>query len=99
MLTSSTDAARRTARALPSTEGLLCGPSSGINVAASLTVAAAHPELGRIVTVIPDTGQRYLSGELWGEGPTVEEPARDHALDPEMLEALEAHRSRLEFLP
>lgn len=98
IVTVSTDEALRTARELARAEGLLCGPSSGINVAASLTVAAAHPELGRIVTVIPDTGQRYLSGELWGEGPAVEEPARDHALDPEMLAALEAHRSRLEFL-
>ena len=46
---------------------MLCGPSSGINVAAAHKVAKAHPELRRIVTVIPDTGQRYLSGELFGE--------------------------------
>lgn len=94
----STDEALQTARVLASTEGLLCGPSSGINVAASIKVAAAHPELDRIVTVIPDTGQRYLSGELWGEAPVVEEPTRDHALDPMVLAELEAHRARLEFL-
>ena len=47
---------------------MLCGPSSGMNVVAAQKVAAKHPELRRIVTVVPDTGQRYLSGELFGEG-------------------------------
>jgi cysteine synthase A len=93
-----TDVALETARQLARIEGLLCGPSSGINVAASRKVAAAHPELRRIVTAIPDTGQRYLSGELFGERPDVAEPGRDHAIDPQALEALEAHRDRLEFL-
>lgn len=79
-------------------EGMLCGPSSGMNVAAALVVAAKHPELKRLVTVVPDTGQRYLSGELFGERPEVEEPERDHALDPASLQRLEEHRDRLEFL-
>jgi cysteine synthase A len=83
---------------LASQEGLLCGPSSGINVAAVHKVAAKHPELTRIVTVIPDTGQRYLSGELYGEGADVAEPDRDHGLDAETLERLAEHRDRLEFI-
>ncbi|HTG47699.1 MAG TPA: PLP-dependent cysteine synthase family protein [Actinomycetota bacterium] len=94
----STDEALEMARRLASMEGLLCGPSSGMNVVAALKVAAKHPELTRIATVLADTGQRYLSGELFGERPEVEEPDRDHTMDPATLAAIEAHRDRLEFL-
>ena len=93
-----TDEALDMARRLASIEGLLCGPSSGMNVVAALKVAAKHPEVARLVTVIPDTGQRYLSGELFGERPDVEEPDREHQMDPATLEAIVAHRDRLEFL-
>ena len=93
-----TDEALVMARRLASTEGLFCGPSSGMNVVAALKVATKHPEVRRVVTVIPDTGQRYLSGELFGERPQVEEPDREHRLDPATLEAIAAHRDRLEFL-
>jgi cysteine synthase A len=79
-------------------EALLCGPSSGMNVVAALKVAAKHPELRRIVTVVADTGQRYLSGELFGEGLDVEEPERDHTMGPSVAARLAAHRDRLEFL-
>jgi cysteine synthase A len=98
IVTASTDEALETAGRLAREEGLLCGPSSGINVAAALKVAAKHPELSRIVTVIPDTGQRYLSGELFGEGQEVAEPDRDHAIDAETLARLAEHRDRLEFI-
>ena len=80
-------------------EGLLCGPSSGINVAAAHKVAAAHPELRRIVTVVCDTGQRYLSGELFGERAEVEEPDRDHTIEPPRPSSSStANRDRLEFI-
>lgn len=98
IVTVSTDAALDMARRLAREEGLLCGPSSGINVVASLKVHAKHPELARIVTVVPDTGQRYLSGELFGERPDVEEPERDHRIDAHTLEQLRANRHRLEFI-
>jgi cysteine synthase len=98
IVTVATDEALRTARRLAREEGMLCGPSSGINVAAAHKVALAHPELSRIVTVIPDTGQRYLSGELFGIPSGVEEPVRDHALDAHTLAELDAHRDRLEFI-
>jgi hypothetical protein len=48
--------------------------------------------------VICDTGQRYLSGELYGEKLEVEEPERDHTLDAGTVAAIEAHRDRLEFI-
>jgi cysteine synthase A len=99
IVTVSTEVALETARRLAREEGLLCGPSSGINVAAALKVHAKHPELSRIVTVVADTGQRYLSGELFGERAVdVEEPDRDHAIDPETLARLRANRDRLEFI-
>jgi cysteine synthase A len=98
VVTVSTDDALAMARRMAREEGLLCGPSSGMNVVASLKVAAKHPELRRIVTVIADTGQRYLSGELFGERTDVEQPERDHAPDPDILEAVAAHRDRLEFI-
>ena len=92
------DEALDTARRLAGEEGLLCGPSSGMNVTAAHKIAAAHPEFRRIVTVIPDTGQRYLSGELDGTKPPADEPDRDHALDPDTLARLAEHQNRLEFI-
>jgi cysteine synthase len=98
VVTVSTSDALEMARRLAREEGLLCGPSSGMNVIAAHKVAAKHPELRRIVTVIADTGQRYLSGELFGEGVDVEEPDRDHTPDADILEQVAAHRDRLEFI-
>jgi cysteine synthase len=98
IVTASTEEALAMAARLACEEGLLCGPSSGINVAAALKVASAHPELVRIATVVPDTGQRYLSGELFGERPASESPERGHDIDAETLAELAKHRDRLEFL-
>ena len=98
IVTVATDEALAMARRMAREEGVLCGPSSGINVVAALKVAEKHPELARIVTVVPDTGQRYLSGELFGESADVESPERDHAVDAESLARIEANRSRLEFI-
>jgi hypothetical protein len=52
----------------------------------------------RIVTAICDTGQRYLSGELFGERPEVEIPERTHDIDPAILAHLRDRRAALEFL-
>jgi len=98
IVTTSTSEALDMAGRLAREEGLLCGPSSGMNVVSALKVAAKHPEFHRIVTVIADTGQRYLSGELYGERPDVAEPDRDHQVDAETRERLAAHRDRLEFI-
>jgi cysteine synthase A len=98
IVTTSTSEALDMAARLAREEGLLCGPSSGMNVVSALKVAAKHPEFHRIVTVIADTGQRYLSGELYGERPDVAEPDRDHQVDAETRERLAAHRDRLEFI-
>jgi cysteine synthase A len=49
------------AKRLTQTEGLLVGISSGGNVFAALQVARRLGEGKRVVTVLPDTGERYLS--------------------------------------
>ena len=56
------------AQRLAREEGLFCGISSGCNVLASIRVAEAHPEYKTVVTMINDSGQRYFSTELCGEG-------------------------------
>ncbi len=55
----------QTARALARLEGLMCGISSGTNVAAALRLAR---QLGRgrtVVTVLSDTAERYFSTPLF----------------------------------
>ena len=49
------------ARRLAREEGILCGGSSGMNVWAAIRVAEQAPEGSVIVTIICDTGERYLT--------------------------------------
>jgi cysteine synthase B len=58
-MTVSTDEALTMARRLANEEGLLVGPSSGANVAAALRLAHTL-EAGLVVTILCDTGTRYL---------------------------------------
>ena len=61
----SDEEALETARRLAREEGILCGISGGTNVAAALRMAK---KLGRgktVVTILPDTGERYLSTPLF----------------------------------
>lgn len=94
-----TEDAGEMARRLAREEGIFCGTSSGCNVAAALEIADAHPDLRRIVTVIADSGQRYLSSALFG-GPVsrTEIPERDHELDAHTIAMLDRHADRLEVL-
>ncbi len=61
------DEALNTAKRLAREEGLMCGISGGTNVAAALKLAK---KLGRgktVVTVLPDTAERYFSTPLFEE--------------------------------
>jgi cysteine synthase B len=53
------EATRRLAR-----HGLFVGPSSGANLVAAEAIAARE-ELRTLATVLPDTGERYVSTGLW----------------------------------
>ena len=67
------DDAIRVARELATREGILAGMSAGAAVWAALEIAARPEAAGkRIVVIIPDAGERYLSTALY-----------EHLRDPE----------------
>jgi cysteine synthase A len=57
--------ARDTARRLAAEEGLFVGISAGATAAAALQVAEQAPEGSVLLTMLPDTGERYLSTFLF----------------------------------
>ncbi|MBQ6539425.1 MAG: cysteine synthase family protein, partial [Oscillospiraceae bacterium] len=56
-----------TSKRLARDEGLMVGISSGTNVAAALKLAKKLGEGKTVVTVLPDTAERYYSTPLFGE--------------------------------
>lgn len=68
VVTVSNDDAFTTARTLATTEGILCGISSGAAAWVALQVANRPENRGKtIVVILPDTGERYLSTPLIDE--------------------------------
>lgn len=59
------DEAINTAKELASKEGLMCGISSGTNVAAAIKLAKKLGKGKTVVTVLPDTAERYFSTPLF----------------------------------
>ena len=57
--------ALQTAKDLAKLEGIMCGISSGTNVAAALKLAEKLGEGKTVVTVLPDTAERYFSTPLF----------------------------------
>jgi cysteine synthase len=57
--------ARDRARDLAKSEGIFCGISSGGTFAAALKVAAKAPKGSVILAMLPDTGERYLTTNLF----------------------------------
>ena len=68
ILTVSTEDAMETARMLMARESMSCGITSGANVRATMNLAQLPEFAGKhIVTVAPDTGERYLSTPLFSK--------------------------------
>ena len=61
------DEALNTSKRLAREEGLMCGISSGTNVAAALKLARKLGPGKTVVTVLPDTAERYFSTPLFEE--------------------------------
>lgn len=61
------DEAIATSKALARKEGLMCGISSGTNVAAAIKLAKKLGKGKTVVTVLPDTAERYFSTPLFDE--------------------------------
>lgn len=59
--------ALQTAKELARSEGIMCGISSGTNVAAALKLAKKLGKGKTVVTVLPDTAERYFSTPLFQE--------------------------------
>lgn len=57
----------KTAKELASKEGIMCGISSGTNVAAAIRLARKLGKGKTVVTVLPDTAERYFSTPLFEE--------------------------------
>ncbi len=61
------EVAIETARNLARKEGLMCGISSGTNVAAAIEMAKKLGPGKTVVTILPDTAERYFSSPLFDE--------------------------------
>ncbi|MBE6761042.1 MAG: cysteine synthase A [Ruminococcaceae bacterium] len=59
------DEALKASKDLAAKEGILCGISSGTNVAAAIKLAKKLGKGKRVVTVLPDTAERYFSTPLF----------------------------------
>ena len=56
----------QTARRLAKEEGILAGISSGANVFAALQIARRTGMGKLVIVIVPDTGERYISTDLFG---------------------------------
>ncbi len=66
ILTVSNEDAYNMARLLPTLEGILIGISSGASLASAILVASKKENEGKnIVVIFPDSGERYLSTDLF----------------------------------
>lgn len=61
----SDEEAIQTAKELAKKEGLMCGISSGTNVAAAIKLAKKLGKGKTVVTILPDTAERYFSTDLF----------------------------------
>ena len=79
-------------------EKMLCGISSGGNVAAAIKVAKKHPELKNIVVMLNDSAMRYFTTSLFDVEKHVEIPEREHPMDEYTKEQLDKYQSKWEII-
>jgi cysteine synthase A len=66
IVTVSYEQARTATRRLAELEGILCGVSSGAILHAATVLAQELGRGKRVLAILPDTGERYLSTDLFG---------------------------------
>jgi cysteine synthase A len=88
VVTTTSDESIEMTKRLSREEGIFCGISSGCNVAAAVKLSKKYTELGRIATIINDSGGRYLSTEVFGTKEEKSIPRTSKQLDPYTLEQL-----------
>jgi len=99
VVTVSSEEAIEMTRRLAAFEGIFAGISTGCNVAAALKIARKHPALKKIVTLVCDSGNRYLSTEAYGGvKKTLEIPEREHTLDDFTMDQRKLYAGRLEII-
>ena len=98
VVTTTSDESIEMTRRLSREEGVFCGISSGCNVAAAVKLSRKHPDLDRIVTVINDSGGRYLSTEVFGAREEKNIPRASKRLDPYTLEQLAKYQKGFDII-
>ena len=98
VVTTTSDESIEMTKRLSKEEGIFCGISSGCNVAAAMKLSRKHPELGVIVTMINDSGGRYLSTEVFGTKKEKHIPRTSKPLDPYTLEQLAKYQKGFDII-
>ena len=98
VVTTTSDESIEMTKRLGREEGIFCGISSGCNIAAAIKLSKKHPELGRIATIINDSGGRYLSTEVFGIKKAKSVPRTTKPLDPYSKEQLAKYQKGFEIV-
>jgi cysteine synthase len=98
VITTTSEEAIEMTKRLTGEEGIFCGISSGCNVAAAIKLSRKHPELGRIATVINDSGGRYLTTEVFGIKKKQAVTRTSKALDPYTKEQLAKYQKGFDIV-
>ncbi len=82
-------------RALLTKEGMFCGMSSGSAVVGALRYMASVPNPGRVLVILPDSGNRYLS-KVFNDAWMIENSFMDRPIETNVGELLKALNKKAE---